>query len=297
MRALHVASTLLLFIAHGASVAWAQEAPAGAGAAGETEADTRAADHYLAGIRALEAGRDAEARAELLRAWELKRHWQIAANLGEVELRLGKYREAAEHLEHFLREAEGVRDEEIQRAEEMLREARRHVEAQPPAAKPPAAAVVADTLTAGDARRGAGLLAGGGGEVAPGSTPLLWPTIAAAGIAAAGIGVGVGFTIAANAKDAEADDVLTEAAAMTPVGQRVCPTGAPSACARLDRLLQEKESLTGVAMAGYAVGGVAAVGAAILAIWPVRVGERGGYVSVAPATGPGGGALLLTGKF
>lgn len=302
MRALHLASTLLLLIANSAPAAWAQQTPEGPGAAGQTDADKLAANHYLAGIRALEAGRDAEAHAELLKAWELKRHWQIAANLGEVELRLGRYGEAVEHLEHFLREAEGVREDEIRRAEGMLQEARRHVEAQrqQPAepASPSAIAVVAQG--AGGAPQGVVAASGGGGEVASGSRPLWWPAIAAAGVAFAGIGVGVGFTIAANAKDTEAEALVRDLQGVTPRDRAVCPAGAessPATCATIGDLLEDKYRLKNAAIAGYAAGGVAAVGAAVLAIWPIRVGEGGGYVSVAPAPGPSGGALFLKGAF
>jgi hypothetical protein len=39
-----------------------------------------------------------KARAAYLAAWALKTHWQIAASLGDTELRLGLHRDAAEHL-------------------------------------------------------------------------------------------------------------------------------------------------------------------------------------------------------
>lgn len=311
MRALHLASTLLLLIAHSAPAAWAQQTPEGPGTTGQRDADKLAADHYLAGIRALEAGRDAEAHAELLKAWELKRHWQIAANLGEVELRLGKLREAAEHLEYFLREAKDVQAEEIQRAEEMLREARRRIEAEqraseaapgpaltPGPAPAPAAATVISTQPTGGAGQG-GVVSGGGGEEASGSRPLWWPAIGAGAVAVAGIGMGVGFTIAANSKAAKAEGLLRSLQDETPENQPVCPEKAEpgSGCARLDDLLEDKYRLKNVAIAGYAVGGVAAVGAAVLAIWPIRVGEGSRYISVAPAPGPGGGGLFLKGAF
>lgn len=45
----------------------------------------------------------AEARASLLAAWSLKKHWQIAGSLGGCEVQLGLYRDAAEHLAYFMR--------------------------------------------------------------------------------------------------------------------------------------------------------------------------------------------------
>lgn len=40
----------------------------------------------------------AEAYASYFAAWSLLRHYQIASNLGNTEMKLGKYRDAAEHL-------------------------------------------------------------------------------------------------------------------------------------------------------------------------------------------------------
>jgi hypothetical protein len=50
------------------------------------------------GATAYDAGRFPEALAKLEQAWELKRTHDIAGNLGVVELKLGKYPEAATHL-------------------------------------------------------------------------------------------------------------------------------------------------------------------------------------------------------
>ena len=47
----------------------------------------------------------ARARDAYLAAWALKKHFQIAGNLGDAEARLGIHRDAAEHLAYYLREA------------------------------------------------------------------------------------------------------------------------------------------------------------------------------------------------
>jgi hypothetical protein len=47
-------------------------------------------------------GQLARARAAFIAAWALKKHWQIAGGLGETELKLGMYRDAAEHLAFFV---------------------------------------------------------------------------------------------------------------------------------------------------------------------------------------------------
>ncbi|KYF69579.1 PEGA domain-containing protein [Sorangium cellulosum] len=46
----------------------------------------------------------AEARDKFLEAWKLKQSYDVAANLGDVELMLGEARSAAEHLAYALRE-------------------------------------------------------------------------------------------------------------------------------------------------------------------------------------------------
>jgi hypothetical protein len=46
-----------------------------------------------------------KAYAAYLGAWRLKKHWQIAVNLGGSARKLGKHREAAEYFSYYLREA------------------------------------------------------------------------------------------------------------------------------------------------------------------------------------------------
>ncbi len=45
----------------------------------------------------------AKARSAFLAAWALRRHWQVAGNLGDSERRLGLFRDAAEHLAFAVR--------------------------------------------------------------------------------------------------------------------------------------------------------------------------------------------------
>jgi hypothetical protein len=67
------------------------------------------------------------ARAALLKAWEIRPLATIAANLGYVELKLGKYREAAEHLQYFLVKAPADRPERRADAEQQLAECHKHI--------------------------------------------------------------------------------------------------------------------------------------------------------------------------
>ena len=46
-----------------------------------------------------------KAYASFLAAWKIKRQYQLAGNLGTAEYMLGRFRDAAEHIDYFLREA------------------------------------------------------------------------------------------------------------------------------------------------------------------------------------------------
>lgn len=89
--------------------------------------NAQAARIYITGVRAAKVGQWQEAYEAYRSAWSLKQHFQIAANLGRAELKLGKHRDAAEHLAFFLREAQGVSESERAMAQQMLGEAKAKV--------------------------------------------------------------------------------------------------------------------------------------------------------------------------
>ena len=98
-----LALPLLLSLAS-AHVALAQPPPAQAGdAAGADAAPDKAQELYLQGAALYEQGQLADARDALLRAWNLKRDHRIAALLGATEVKLGRFRDATEHLAYVLR--------------------------------------------------------------------------------------------------------------------------------------------------------------------------------------------------
>jgi hypothetical protein len=96
----------------------------------QTTADTNAQAEVLfnAGVQALDANRLDEARAFFQAALRLKQHWQIASNLGHVELSLGKSRDAAEHLDLALRTAkDAISAQDRQRTQDLLAKAQTSV--------------------------------------------------------------------------------------------------------------------------------------------------------------------------
>ncbi len=67
----------------------------------------------------------AGACAAFAAAYSLKRHYQIAGSLGDCEMQLGRNREAAEHLDSFIREyPPGDPPEQLERAKALLARAR-----------------------------------------------------------------------------------------------------------------------------------------------------------------------------
>ncbi|MGK3996873.1 PEGA domain-containing protein [Sorangium sp. So ce1024] len=135
-----------------ALIAPASSAQTDAGARGATETEAltdKARQLYDEGLAALNRSRWAEAHASFLAAWRIKQHYQIASNLGVAELRLGKHRDAAEHLSWYLREAPAERTAQRQRAEALLKEALAKIAAITIATEPEGAEVKVDGAVVG----------------------------------------------------------------------------------------------------------------------------------------------------
>ncbi|WP_437579111.1 PEGA domain-containing protein [Sorangium sp. So ce887] len=111
----------------------------------------RARQLFEDGVKAANAGKWADAHAAFLAAWGLKPHYQIASNLGVACLRVGKPRDAAEHLTRYLREAPATKVQERQRAEASLLEARAQVAAVTVEVAPGGAEVTVDGAIVGRA--------------------------------------------------------------------------------------------------------------------------------------------------
>ncbi|WP_437713283.1 hypothetical protein WMF45_46395 [Sorangium sp. So ce448] len=109
----------------------------------------RAADSYRKGVEAAKARRWLDAHAAYLEAWRLEQHFQIAANLARAELKLGKHRDAAEHISFFLREAEGVSELDRTLARQMLDEARAKIATLTLVVSRPGATVLIDGVPVG----------------------------------------------------------------------------------------------------------------------------------------------------
>jgi hypothetical protein len=68
-----------------------------------TEENARARELFRRGAAAMKDGKYADARKILLEAWSLRRTYDVASVLGQAELELKLYRDAAEHLDFALK--------------------------------------------------------------------------------------------------------------------------------------------------------------------------------------------------
>jgi hypothetical protein len=64
----------------------------------------KARELFAEGVKAYKQSRWADAHASFLAAWALSKHYSIAGNLADCELKLGLHRDAAEHFARYVRE-------------------------------------------------------------------------------------------------------------------------------------------------------------------------------------------------
>jgi hypothetical protein len=88
----------------------------------------QARELHLKGVDLFREGRFKAARAALTAAYRIKPHHQIAGALGACEVKLGRHRDAAQHLHHFLRELpKSAPDSERKATAKLFRVAASHV--------------------------------------------------------------------------------------------------------------------------------------------------------------------------
>ena len=105
------------------STAWSQPPPQGADVAQQAD------DHFLKAKALMKAGNVRGAYDEYAAAWSLKKTYDTATNLGNIELTLGMPRHAAEHLAFALRNyaVTGVTQDKLDRMKQLFAQARAQV--------------------------------------------------------------------------------------------------------------------------------------------------------------------------
>lgn len=88
----------------------------------------KATGFYNKGVAATQVKDWQTARKAFAEAWKLSKHYQVAANLGWAEYELKLYRDAAEHLDYFLKNTpDDVSSKARMRIHDMFQQARQHI--------------------------------------------------------------------------------------------------------------------------------------------------------------------------
>jgi hypothetical protein len=297
-------------------------------AAAETDSE-RAARLYQKGNAAVEQKNWSEAEAAYREAWKLARTFDVAANLGLVELRLGNYRAAAEFLAYSIRNVPpSSKPAQRQRTQQLFDEARAKVGAVRVKASVPDAVVSIDgaRITPDDvafdvfidpgthtleaqrdgyqsARTTVELKAGEAKEAPLTLAPLpperrsVVPGAVLGSVAGAALVTGIGLFVAGRSKGASG---ASERDAILKV-HHSCVTAA----ANYDPRCPDVESTATAANTfqkagvGLMVGaGVAAIGTVIFFVLPASsASARSGGLRVSPALSPSLGGLVFSGAF
>jgi hypothetical protein len=118
-----------------------------------------------------------------------------------------------------------------------------------------------------------------------------WPYEAFGGVAAAGLGVGLGLSFAAGGKRSDADDI----AATIDGG---CSEGATDgACGELVSAIDAHNGLRVGSFVGFGVAGAAAVGALVYALLPGGSGEISADTGLLPVIGPTDAGFSFRARF
>lgn len=274
--------SLALLGGGGRALAQAPRPGAPAAQAGDTGTAAARAAHER-GLAARARGDWPAAYAAFVEAWERKHHWEIAVNLGEAEMVLGKYEDAVEHLSFaagepgFQRRSPDLVDVERQQISAWLESARGKIEARRRAA----AAVPAPAPEEGPP---------------PASTaaPRTWLWIAGvgAGLSATGIVSGATALAMSGGKVGEVEASLRGLPGNPgdPASVR-CAGAAAATCHANEDRLRSADSLRSAATALFVTAGAVALTATVLAVlWPDR---KQGAPVLAPVVSGGGAGFSL----
>jgi len=244
-----------------------------------------------------------EAEAKYQAAWDRKQTFDVAGNLGNVELMVKQPRDAAEHLSFALRNFPPSADAK-KRAflEQRFKEAAAQVGAVEVTASVARATVVVDgkeagttpladavfvdpgehriearldgytgetktvTVPKGERQKIALTLtpAAAGTARPPDATPRpTWPYFVLGGAAVVGIGAGIAFLAVGGSKGSDAEQKLADLGGGNP-----CGAGTPNTtqCQEIQDLTGSKRTFTGLGVGGLVVGGLSLAGLVVYAV-------------------------------
>jgi len=291
----------------------------------------RAKELYDMGNKLYDEQKWAEAEAAYQSAWNLRKSFDLAGNLGDVEMQLGQYRDAAEHLSYAydefptggkpeVREALGKRIEEARLQVGVLTlktnviGARLYVDGKLVGQAPLEKGVFVDVgqrviearldghddvLRTIDVTKGSKqeielqLVAKTAGPATSGNSKRTVIIALGAGLAAAGIGTGIGLWAAGSGKTGDADELRNG------LNPGDCPGTAPdivAKCSSLKTTLTSHDSFvnagTGVFVAGVVLGGATVV-------YLVTSKKKNSSIGLeaAPVVAPTFAGVSITGRF
>jgi tetratricopeptide (TPR) repeat protein len=319
---------LLAVAALTTSPAVAQQALPSAAATAPATTGARARELFRQGNALYEADKPAEAEALYREAWALQKTWDIACNLGVVELDLGKHRDAAEHLAFALREyPAGEKAAGRTQLEERLAAAKAQVATLRIRVNVDGAEVLIDGKTAGTSPLPPDVFILPGSvavraratghdatearvEVRKGETKevtlrlaptprSLIPAYVLGGVALAAAGTGAGLLIASQGKRSDAESQRDQIIATFGTGE--CNGPSPSAaavvaCDRLVATLRDRDTFGNAGVATLAGAGIAGAGAVVYWLVAKRSAAQTA-VTLWPAVGANSGGVLLQGAF
>jgi hypothetical protein len=282
---------------------------------------------YDQGNKLYDQKKFAEAEAAYLAAWKVKKGYDLAANLGDVELLNGKARLAAEHLSYALREfPAGGKPALRQQLTKRLAEARQlvlavHVEVNKPGAEvfvdgqsvgrapiaddvfvDPAGCTVEAKLDGFvDAREAVSPAKGGAANVKLTLVPKperrsVLPAVVLGGVAVVGLASGIGLLAAGGSKRSSAENLFN-----TILGdKKSCIATAANfdtRCTQLSEMSSSSDTLHNVGVGLLVGGGAAALATGAYLLWPAPKTTTGSTWRVVPVVAETGGAILATGTF
>lgn len=283
-------------------------------------------DAFKAGAQAFNAGRYQEAEQRYEEAFRLRPSPDVAANLAQAEIELGKKTEAAEHLSYAIRLMPGTTKPEVRAAmEKGMSELRKSlceltidvnipgaaltIGARKLGSSPLPAAVFVEpgnyvvrgeraeyanaevviAVSAGMATTVKILLKRTDGNTRPGKA--VWPIAVLGSVAAAGLALGIAGVVLNRERFGDAED------AQEPVPDHGCGANG-EACPDIADSLSQGNTFLGMGIAGFSVAGAAGIAAIVYAVLPGGKGETEPKTGLrlVPMFGAANG-LLLEGRF
>ena len=265
-----------------------------------------------------------EAESLYLQAWNLKKSYDLACNLGAIELDLSKPRAAAEYLAYALREfpAGGKTSARVQ-IEGRFKKARDqvgalHVHVSPPNARiviagqavgsfplveevfvEPGSVTVEATLPGYESAKQVVQVAKGSAVEVDLTLEHIkrskLPAFVIGGVGVAALGIGASFIGIAESKRSEAKALSVET-------NHACPVSDPSPqgkCKDLTSAASSQDTFGNIGIVSMVMAGAAAVGVVTYLLWPASHDQAASArtVRVLPTASATGGVLFVLGSF